>query len=116
VFAETSAERPRVGTALDSMVCPGAIVSGGRVERSIISQNVRVNSWAEVADSILFDDVDVGRNAVVKRAIIDKRIRIPAHCRIGVDAEADRARELTVTEGGITVVSQVDEWKLSRTY
>lgn len=115
VFAETGAERPRVGTALDSMVCPGAIVSGGRVERCIISQNVRVNSWAEVQDSILFDDVDVGRNAIVKRAIIDKRIRIPPHCRIGVDPEMDRARELTVTEGGITVVSQVDEWKLSRT-
>jgi glucose-1-phosphate adenylyltransferase len=113
VFAETDAERPRVGTALDSMVCPGAIISGGRVQRSIIAQNVRVNSWADVQDSILFDDVDVGRKAVIHRAIVDKCVRVPPGARIGVDPEADRARELTVTEGGITVVSQVDEWKLS---
>jgi glucose-1-phosphate adenylyltransferase len=106
VFAETTGERPRAGVALDSLVGTGTIVSGGRVERSVLSENVRVNSWASVEDSILFEGVNVGRHARVRRAIIDKNVRIPEGIDIGFDTEADRRRGLTVTESGITVVAK----------
>jgi glucose-1-phosphate adenylyltransferase len=114
VFAQHEGDPPRVGHALDSMVCPGAIVSGGAVRSSIIGANVRVNSWADVDSSILFEGVTVGRHAQVRRAIVDKGVNIPAGARIGFDPDEDRARELTVTESGITVVSLLDEWKLAR--
>jgi glucose-1-phosphate adenylyltransferase len=83
------------------------------VRRSILACNVRVNSWAQVDDSILFEGVNVGRYAVVRNAIVDKGVSIPERARIGVDAQADRARDLAVTENGITIVSLLDEWKLS---
>ncbi len=113
VFAQTEGDPPRVGHALDSMVCPGCIVSGGAVRRSILACNVRVNSWAQVDNSILFEGVNVGRYAVVRNAIVDKGVSIPERARIGVDPQADRARDLAVTENGITIVSLLDEWKLS---
>jgi glucose-1-phosphate adenylyltransferase len=112
VFAQLGSTPPRVGHALDSIVCPGCIVSGGTVRRSILAPNVRVNSYADVDSSILFEGVDVGRHAVIRRAIIDKGVVVPQGARIGVDPGADRARELTVTDSGITVVSAVDGWKL----
>lgn len=108
VFAQSGDSQPRVGQALDSMVCNGSIISGGRVERSIISYNVRVNSWAHVQDSILFDGVIVGRHAKIRRAIIDKGVSIPAHTQIGFDHEADRARGFIVTESGVVVIGKVD--------
>jgi glucose-1-phosphate adenylyltransferase len=108
VFAQTNAREPRVGQALDSMVSAGCIISGGRVERSILSPNVRVNSWALVQDSILFEGVNVGRHAKIRRAIIDKGVRIPEGAQVGYDLEADRARGYTVTESGIVVIPKVD--------
>jgi glucose-1-phosphate adenylyltransferase len=104
VFAQ---ERPggRLGIALDSLLCGGVIVSGGRVERSILSPDVRVNSFARVDDSILMDFVDVGRHARVRRAIVDKGVRIPPHCKIGYDPEDDR-RRFFVTDSGICVVNR----------
>jgi glucose-1-phosphate adenylyltransferase len=108
VFAQTEAKPPRVGHALDSMVCSGSIVSGGLVERSILGYNVRVNSWAAVQDSILFDGVDVGRRARVRRAIIDKRVRVPEGLEIGYDLDQDRARGFTVTESGVVVIGKAD--------
>jgi len=108
VFAQHDTDPPRVGRALDSTVCNGSIISGGRVERSIISHNVRVNSWAEVEDSILFDGVEVGRHAKIRRAIIDKRVQIPKGMEIGYDLEQDRARGFTITESGIVVLGKVD--------
>jgi len=95
----------RLGTALDSLLCGGVIVSGGRVERSILSPNVRVNSFARVEDSILMDSVDVGRHAHVRRAIVDKGVRIPPYCRIGYDPEEDR-RRFVVSKSGICVVNR----------
>jgi glucose-1-phosphate adenylyltransferase len=106
VFAQTNAPIPRVGQAWDSMVCPGCIVSGGRVEHSILSPDVRVNSWATVSDSILFEGVNVGRHAKIRRAIIDKGVDIPERMEIGYDLERDRARGFTVTDSGIVVIGK----------
>ena len=104
VFAQTDAPEPRVGHALDSMICPGCIVSGGRVEGSILSCNVRVNSWAQVEKSILFQDVVVSRHAHIRNAIVDKGVTIPPRMKIGFDPDLDRSRGFVVTENGITVV------------
>jgi glucose-1-phosphate adenylyltransferase len=105
VFAEDGPHARR-GEALDSVVCSGSIVSGGQVYRSILGPNVRVNSYARVEDSILFDSVDIGRHAQVRRAIIDKGVRIPSGAMIGFDHEQDIARGFTVTERGITVIAK----------
>lgn len=102
------ATEDRRGCALDSIVCPGTIVSGGRVERSIIGSNTRVNSFATIEDSIVFDGVDVGRHAKIRRAIIDKGVRIPAGFEIGFDSALDRQRGFTVTENNITVIAKTD--------
>ena len=101
VFADK--ESNRVGIATDSMVSEGCIISGGRVDRSILGLRTRVNSFSDVAESILFDDVEVGRHARIRRAIIDKGVRIPAGMEIGYDLAADRKR-FTVSEGGVVVV------------
>ncbi|MBV8076763.1 MAG: glucose-1-phosphate adenylyltransferase, partial [Planctomycetaceae bacterium] len=90
-------------------VCQGAIVSGGQVYRSIVSPGVRVNSFALVEDSILFDGVDVGRHARIRRAIIDKDVKVPAGFDIGWNRQADLARGLTVTEDGLTVVAKGED-------
>ncbi|HPC47372.1 MAG TPA: glucose-1-phosphate adenylyltransferase, partial [Deltaproteobacteria bacterium] len=95
----------RIGQVLDSIVCGGAIVSGGKVERSIISPNVRVNSYAEVADAILMEGVQVGRYCRIRRAIIDKRVVIPPHTTIGFDPDQD-ARRFDVSPGGVVVVAK----------
>lgn len=95
----------RKGIAVDSLVCDGCVISGGVVERSILSANVRVNSFAEVYDSILFEDVDVGRYAKVKNAIIDKHVRIMPNATVGYDKELDRKR-FTITPKGIVVVEK----------
>ncbi len=107
VFAEKG-DNARRGEALDSIVCQGSIISGGQVKRSILGFNVRVNSFAQVEDSILFDGVDIGRHARVRRAIIDKWVRIPPGTQVGFDPEQDRARGFTVSEGGVTVIAKAD--------
>ncbi|MBC8117390.1 MAG: glucose-1-phosphate adenylyltransferase [Candidatus Saccharimonas sp.] len=100
---------PRVGHALDSLVCAGSIISGGTVRRSVLGYNVRVNSWATVEDSILFDGVVIGRRARVRRAIIDKQVRIPEGASIGFDHDADRARGYVVTESGVVVIGKSED-------
>ncbi len=107
VFAQAEGPEPRVGQALDSILCPGVIISGGLVQRSIISHNVRVNSWASVEDSILFEGVNIGRHAKIRRAIIDKQVDVPEGMKIGYDLEHDRALGLTVTESGIVVIGKM---------
>ena len=96
--------RERLGHALDSLVSPGVIVSGGEVIGSVLSPGTKVNSWSSVRDSVLFNDVEVGRNATVTRAIIDKNVRLDDGAHVGVDRERDLERGFTVTESGITVV------------
>ena len=98
----------RRGQAMDSIVCLGSIVSGGEVERSILGPNTRVNSYARVEDSILFDDVDVGRHARIRRAIIDKGVRIPPGFEIGFDPDEDRQRGFTVSDNGVVVIAKAD--------
>ena len=93
----------RIGVALDSLVSNGVIISGGRVERSILSPSVRINSFANVEDSILFDGVQIGRHCRIRRAIIDKGVSVPPHTTIGFDPETD-SRHYTVTPGGIVVI------------
>lgn len=98
--------RNAIGTALDSIVAPGVVVSGGVVENSVLSNDVFVDTGARVQDSVLMDKVVVGAGAVVRRAIIDKNVRIPAGATIGVDPALDRARGFAVTESGLTVLSK----------
>lgn len=105
VFAQRD---DRLGQALDSLVSSGSIVSGGCVERSILSHAVRINSWARVEDSILFEGVEVGRRAQIRRAIIDKGVQIPEGTRIGYDVEEDRRRGFTISESGIVVLGKSD--------
>jgi glucose-1-phosphate adenylyltransferase len=106
-FVHTDPDRR--GAALNSVVCQGAIVSGGQVFRSILSPGVRINSYALVEDSIVFDHVEVGRHARLRRAIIDKDVKVPAGFDIGWNHEADRARGLTVTDDGVTVVAKGED-------
>jgi len=101
VFADE--RHNRIGIATDSMVSEGCIISGGQVDRSILGVRVRVNSFSDVSESILFDDVEVGRHAQIRRAIIDKGVTIPPGTTIGYDPEADR-RRFTVSDQGVVVI------------
>ncbi len=94
----------RRGEALDSLVSAGCIISGGTVRRSVLSPGVRVNSYAVVEECILFDGVDVGRRSRVRRAIIDKDVKLPEGTVLGYDPDHDRRRGFTVSDGGVVVV------------
>ena len=91
------------GIVEDSIVGSGSIVSGGKVERSILGRGVRVNSYCNVADSIVMDDVTIGRYAQLKRCIIDKNVIIPEGMKIGFDLDRDR-QLFKVSQEGIVVV------------
>jgi glucose-1-phosphate adenylyltransferase len=95
----------RRGQALDSLVSPGVIISGGCVRRSVLSPRVRVHSNSLVEDSVLMDGVDIGRGAVVRKAIIDKNVRVPPKFQIGVDPQQDR-RRFTVSPNGVVVIGK----------
>ncbi|PZG18254.1 glucose-1-phosphate adenylyltransferase [Micromonospora craterilacus] len=95
----------RVGRAVASMVSPGAVVSGSLVENSIVSPKVKVHSWAHVDGSVLMEGVEIGRHAVVRRAILDKNVQVPEGAEIGVDLERDRQR-YTVSDNGIVVIGK----------
>lgn len=100
VFAQ---EGRRMGIAVDSIVSSGSIVSGGRVTNSVLSPDVRVNSYTEVESSILFSHVDIGRYSRIRRAVIDRHIHLPERTEIGYNLEEDR-KKYHVTETGIVVV------------
>jgi glucose-1-phosphate adenylyltransferase len=93
------------GEVADSMVCAGAIISGGAVRRSILSPGVRIHSGAVVEDSVLMHEVEVQAGAVVRRAIIDKNVRIGEGTMIGVDLDID-AERFTVSPGGVVVIGK----------
>jgi glucose-1-phosphate adenylyltransferase len=102
-FVFSDPEHNRVGLATNSMVSEGCIISGGHVDRSILAPRVRVNSYSMVSESILFDNVEVGRHARIKRAIIDKGVVVPPGTTIGYDESEDR-RRFTVSDSGVVVV------------
>ena len=88
---------------LNSLISGGCIISGGKVLSSILSPRVHIHSHAEVWNSILMDEVDVGRYACLNRVIVDKGVRIPEGCQIGFRLEED-AEKFTVSESGIVVI------------
>ena len=94
----------RRGQAIDSIVSGGCILSGGMVRNSVLGRGVRVHSGAIVEDSVILDNCDIGRRAKVRRAILDKNVRVPNDAVIGWDADRDRVHH-HVTESGIVVVS-----------
>lgn len=94
------------GRAEDSIVSQGCIISGGEIERSVLSPDVRVEKWASVKNSVLMDSVEIGQHAVVRNAILDKHVVVEDGAQIGVDHEHDRARGFSVSEGGIVVVGK----------
>jgi glucose-1-phosphate adenylyltransferase len=94
----------RLGHAADSLVSPGVIVSGATVTGSVLSPGVYLHSWSSVSDSVVLDNVVVGRHAQVHRAILDKNVVVQERARVGIDAEHDRARGFTISESGVTVV------------
>jgi glucose-1-phosphate adenylyltransferase len=96
----------RVGEAIDSAVSPGVVVSGARVERSVLSPRVKVHSYSSVRECVLLDDVEVGRHVQLNRVILDKNVVVPEGTSIGVDHEHDRARGFSVTESGVVVVGK----------
>lgn len=100
----------RIGMVLDSIISGGSVVSGGKLQRSILSPNVRINSFSEVYDSILMEGVNVGRYAKIKKAIIDKEVNIPKGTVIGHDLEQDKKR-FFVSDSGIVVVPKGTEIK-----
>lgn len=97
----------RFGVATDSIVSPGCIISGGQIHRSVLSPEVRVNSYSRVEESVLFSGVDVGRHARLRRVIVEKGVRIPPFTEIGYDLERD-ARLFRVTPSGVVVVESGD--------
>ena len=101
-------EHDRRGGAFESIVGAGVIVSGATAHRSILSSEVRMHSYSTVEDSLLLQGVRIGRNAVVRRAIIDKNVEVPPGFEIGVDVDADRER-YTVTDSGIVVIGKGDQ-------
>jgi glucose-1-phosphate adenylyltransferase len=95
-----------LGTTIDSIVSLGTLISGGHLERSVIGSWCVVESGATVADSVVFDRVRIGPNAIVRRAILDKDVVISEGATVGVNHDSDRSRGFTVTESGITVVGK----------
>jgi len=102
-FVHGNLEENRVGCAIDSILCDGVIISGGRVERSILGPDVRVNSYTNVDESIIMDGVIIGRYCKIKRAIIDKFVDIPPETVIGYNPEEDK-KKYFVSPGGIVVI------------
>ncbi len=95
----------RRGMATDSMVSGGCLISGARIDRSLLFSNVRVHSYADVRDTVILPEVDIGRGARVRRAILDRGCRIPEGMVIGEDHEQDRAQGFRISKDGIVLVT-----------
>lgn len=103
VFADEEGSAPRAGKALDSLISQGAIISGSKVNHSVLSPRVRVHSYSEIEHSILMHGVEVGRNCKIRNTIIDKKVKIPENTVIGHNLEEDR-KHFTVSPGGVVVI------------
>jgi glucose-1-phosphate adenylyltransferase len=98
--------RGNLGTTIDSIVSLGSLLSGAHIERSVLGSWTRVDSGAKIIESVLFDNVHVGQDVYIGRAILDKGVVVEDGAKIGVDHARDRARGFTVTDSGITVVGK----------
>jgi glucose-1-phosphate adenylyltransferase len=98
-------EPGRTGSAVNSIVSAGCIISGAAMRNSVLSQDVRVNSYSEVDSSIIFSHVNIGRHCRIRRAIIDRDVHLPEGTVIGFDPEEDRKNHF-VTPSGLTVVTR----------
>ncbi len=98
-------QESRRGVAIDSMVSGGCIISGARVIRSLLSSQVRVNSYVEMDQTVVLPECDIGRHARISRAVIDKGCRIPEGLVVGYDPEED-ARRFYRSEGGVTLITR----------
>ena len=94
---------PAAGELTDSILSGGCIISGGTVDRSVLSNDVEINEGASVSESVLLDGVTVGRNAKVRKAIVDEGVAIPEGCSVGYDPNEDGSR-FTMSPGGIAIV------------
>jgi glucose-1-phosphate adenylyltransferase len=101
------ADPERMGSALDSIVAGGSIISGGRVERCVVGYDVRVNSYSDVEETIVYNHVNIGRHCRIRRAIIDRHVSLPEGTVIGHDPEEDRSR-YTVTDSGVVIVVRAE--------
>jgi glucose-1-phosphate adenylyltransferase len=99
-------ENGRRGEALDSIVSGGCILSGGLARKSVLGRGVRVHTGASVEGCVIMDNCDIGRHAKLRRAILDKNVRIPANTEVGYDLESDKARGWHVTDSGIVVIGR----------
>ena len=95
----------RRGEAHDSLVSGGCVISGARINRSLLFSNVNVHSYATVTDSVLLPEVDVGRNCRITKAIIDRGCQLPENTVIGEDHAADKERGFRVTDNGVVLVT-----------
>jgi glucose-1-phosphate adenylyltransferase len=102
-FLFSESNTGRIGTAIDSIVCDGCIISGGKVVHSVLSPNVRVNSYADVRDSVIMSGVQIGRNSRIQRVVIDKNVRIPPNSVIGYNREQD-AKRFTISDSGVVFI------------
>jgi glucose-1-phosphate adenylyltransferase len=99
-------EGGQIGQAIDSVVSNGVIISGALVRESVLSPDVQVDSWSRVSRAVILNHSRVGHHAVVENAILDKNVVVADGATVGVDKDHDRERGLTVSSGGITVVSK----------
>lgn len=99
----------RFGVAVDSIVSAGCIISGGMVDRCVLGPLVRVNSYSHVQESILFEGAVIGRNCRIRRAIIEKNVRIPENMVVGYDLRED-AKRFRVTHLGVVVIESAEKF------
>lgn len=102
-FVFSDSEGGRMGYATDSLISEGCIISGGHIHRTILSPHVRINSYSDVNEAILFEGVEVGRRCKLKRVIIDKNVKIPPDTVIGYDVSEDKKR-FPVSDSGIVII------------
>lgn len=95
----------RRGMAVDSMVSGGCVISGARLNRSLLFSNVKVHSHAQVEEAVVLPNVEIGRHCRLHRVIIDRGTRLPEGMVIGADHDEDRRRGFRVTPKGITLVT-----------
>jgi glucose-1-phosphate adenylyltransferase len=91
------------GTVLNSVISGGCIVSGGTVIESVLSHNVHVEAGSVVEQSVLLDDVRIGRGSKLRKVIVDQGVTVPDGYVIGHDPEADKSR-FTISPSGVVIV------------